>query len=76
MFDIERARRGRQLVTATIGVTDSAFLNSHEKRWGVLISAHPTNRFTIQFQGAAVLDQGITVYPGTLPLLLTHADFG
>lgn len=61
----------RQEVHALVGITDSPLLGPNPYRVGLIISAPLTNRFTISFDGvAAVLDQGITIYPGSNPFFL------
>ena len=42
----------------------------------MLITAPPTNRFTIEIDGLAILDDGITMYPADPPLLLKIVDLG
>ena len=64
------------LVTASIGVADTAFLSADANRISIIISAPSTNRCTINFEGAAVLDQGITLYPGGPPLSLNLTQHG
>lgn len=51
-------------------------LGPSPKRVGLIFSAPPTNRLTISFGSLAVLDQGITLYPGQNPLQLWVKDFG
>jgi hypothetical protein len=51
-------------------------LQANEKRTALIISAGPTNRFTLSFGQDAVLDSGITVFPATRPLQLRQCDYG
>jgi hypothetical protein len=61
----------KQEVHAPVGLTDSPLLGANPYRVGLIISAPLTNRFTISFsEGVAVLDGGITLYPGATPLFL------
>jgi hypothetical protein len=47
-----------------------------EKRRGLIIVSPGANRFTLSNLSVAVLDQGLTIYPGTLPLRLNWEDDG
>lgn len=68
---------GREQRTVAIQAAASTQLaGPNERRRGILISAPPTNRVTLSFAGAAVLDQGITIYPAGNPLYLTTDVFG
>lgn len=69
-------RRGLDQKTTSVDTTDSPLLGPNPRRWALIFSAPLTNRYTLSFKRAAVLDEGITVYPTTLPLVLTHNEFG
>lgn len=62
--------------SVSVGTTSTVLLGGNPRRWALLIGAPNANRISLDFQRAAVLDQGITLYPSGPPLLLTHADFG
>lgn len=59
-----------------IATTDSQLLGPNPNRHSLLISSGLSNRFTISFGDAAVLDKDITIYPGQAPLILRYDDFG
>ena len=60
----------------SVGTGPTAFLPAKRNRTALIISAPQTNRFTLSITPTATLDQGLTVYPGTLPLVLTRAEHG
>jgi hypothetical protein len=60
----------------SVGLTDTQLLGPNFKRLAVLISAPLQNRITLAFGMPAVLDQGITLYPGAAPLYLTMDMIG
>lgn len=63
-------------VTVTVDVTDILLLRGDANRISVLIVPPLTNRFTIRMGETAVLDSGITLYPGIQPLTLTLWEHG
>lgn len=68
-----------QVDQQTVSVSNAAstpLVRENNKRTRLIISAPPTNRFTISFGQDAVLDQGITVYPATLPLVIDEQGYG
>lgn len=70
-----RALRNQQ--TRLIANASSTVLaGPNPSRKALLISAPPTNRFTLSFGADAVLDQGITLYPAGPPLQLLAEDWG
>jgi hypothetical protein len=67
----------RDLRTVNIATTDTQLAGPNPRRRGLMISSPPTNRITVSFgDTAAVLDQGITLYPGNPPLLLEVGMWG
>lgn len=60
----------------TVGLSDTVIAPGNDRRRRLVISAPRTNRVTINFAGPAVLDQGINIHPGTLPLILIEEDIG
>lgn len=63
----------RQVLVTT---ASGPLLSASEKRRGIIIVAPAANRFTLSHLPVAVLDQGMTFYPGTLPLRLNWEDDG
>lgn len=65
------AQFARDQRSVVIGTSDTQLLGPNARRVGLILSAPPTNRITIQFgDSPAVLDQGITLYPAGPPLVL------
>ena len=62
--------------SVSVGVTDSPLAPINGHRYAILLSAPSTNRYTISLTGPAVLDQGITIYPGQPSLKLDSIEFG
>lgn len=61
----------------SVGTTSGGFIPGSDKRIGLIIIPGLVNRFTFSLKGVAVLDQGITLYPGTAPFNLRkdiHGD--
>ena len=69
-----RTTSSQQLVI--VGTSSVTFLVSSPRRVAIIVSAPPTNRFTLSLQTTAVLDQGINVYPTGQPLVLTIETHG
>lgn len=63
-------------IVATIAITDSAFIGPDPHRICLIIPAPLTNRITLAWGEAAVLDLGITLYPTNPPLVLTLKHHG
>jgi hypothetical protein len=55
---------------APVDVVDGPFVPQSDTRVALVIQAPQTNRVTLSWGGAAVLDQGITLYPGGAALVL------
>lgn len=68
--------RSRDQRSPLIATTDTLLVGPNPRRVAIVISGPPTNRFTVSFGGAAVLDQGITQYPLAAPLVLDHDVWG
>jgi len=66
----------RDQLSVVIGTADTELLGPNEKRMAIYISAPATNRFTLSIKGPAILDQGITIYPGQAPFYLTYERIG
>jgi hypothetical protein len=62
--------------TVTIGTTSTAFIPRSDKRVAIVLNPPLTNRYTISMVNPAVLDVGITVYPGQWPVILSLQDVG
>jgi hypothetical protein len=62
--------------TVSVATTDSPLAPANGHRKSILISCPPTNRISLAFGQAAVLDQGITLFPGERPFLMDRNDFG
>jgi hypothetical protein len=60
----------------SVGTGSTLLLGGNMLRWAILIAAPNTNRITLNFQGPAALDQGITLYPGRDPLWLLYDRLG
>jgi hypothetical protein len=61
---------------ATVTTSSGLLVSVNPRRWALVISAPLTSRITLDFGGPAVLDQGIVLYPATLPLLLSSEHIG
>ena len=57
-------------------VNSTQILGPNVKRRAVIINAPPVNRVTISLTNSAVLDQGITLYPGGQPFQITTGNVG
>jgi hypothetical protein len=60
----------------TVGTVDTRFLGSNPNRLAIVFCPHIANRYTIKLFTAAILDSGITIFPGQIPFIMRHADFG
>jgi len=60
----------------SVQITDTAIIGPDPNRVGLILSPGPTNRYSIAFGTAAVLDQGLTIPPGVSPLILSLEDLG
>jgi hypothetical protein len=60
----------------TIQTTDSPLVAPSPRRRGLLFIPPLTNRYTVSTNPVATLDQGITLYPGQVPVLLAGEDYG
>lgn len=63
----------------TVNVTSGtavALIPASPNRVALIVSAPPTNRFTLSLLGTAVLDQGVTLYPADPPLMFHVRDHG
>lgn len=60
----------------SVGTTSTQILGPNPRRWGLLIGSPLTNRVTLSPRLAAVLDNGITLYPTNAPLYLTFGHIG
>lgn len=58
------------------GGASTQFLQEAADRVGIIVNAPLTNRFTLSLATGAVLDEGITLYPGNDPLILTVEQHG
>lgn len=56
--------------------TSTQLLGPQDRRFSLIISAPASNRITLSFLGAAVLDEGITLHPGGPPLVLEWDTLG
>jgi hypothetical protein len=65
-----------QNTVQALAASSRQLVQANEKRTALIISAGPTNRFTLSFGQDAVLDSGITVFPATRPLMLRQCDVG
>jgi len=61
---------GSSVRVVTITGSSSELLEPNDSRIGLIVPSSNTGRFTISFAGAAVLDQGINIPVGVLPLQL------
>jgi hypothetical protein len=65
---------GDQVVT--VATSSTVLVPRDEARISLIIQAPLTNRFSLSWGADAVLDQGITLYPGAAPLILYLASHG
>src|SRR5215475_3758701 len=67
----------RQEVLKTVTFAAAVqLIGSSPRRRALIFNPGPTNRYTISFAGTAVLDQGLTIYPGQTPFKLDIDDCG
>lgn len=64
------------LYSVSVGLTDTAVVPQDDRRIALIISAPLTNRVSLNWEGAAILDAGITLYPGGPPLVLSLREHG
>jgi hypothetical protein len=70
-------KKFRSVLRVTILAAGSGVLaGANPNRVGLLLCSPPTNRYSVDFNRDAVLDQGLTIFPGTTPLVLSGRDFG
>jgi hypothetical protein len=72
----QQSRSRRDQRTVSVGTTDSPLLGPNPQRKAIIFVAPATNRYTVSFTGAAVLDQGLTIYPGQPPMNLDRDVYG
>ena len=59
-----------------VALTTTSFLEESSDRVGLIINAPLTDYFTISLEETAILNEGITLYAGNEPLILTLAEHG
>lgn len=59
-----------------VGTSSGPLISASEKRKAIIICAPGANRFTLSMDIPAVLDQGLTVYPGDRPTELWYHYHG
>jgi hypothetical protein len=69
-------RLGRDARGISVGLADTIIAGPSLKRFAIIIGAPLTNRVTLDFGKPAVLDNGITLYPGGPPFLLLYDHIG
>lgn len=70
-------KTGVNNVAASILVASSRqILGPNPQRIAAIFVAPATNRYTIGFAQAAVLDQGLTIPPATQAFAMTKAEYG
>lgn len=62
--------------TVTVGLTDTPLLGPNPQRKALILVAPSTNRYTVSFNGTAVLDAGLTIYPGQAPVVIDRDTYG
>lgn len=72
--EFRRTRTRR--VTVSVQLTDTPLIPGDPNRLAITFVSGATNRYTLGFREAAVLDQGVTIYPATMPYTLTIEDHG
>jgi|ERR1700730_375174 len=73
---MSRKGMNRNAGSTLVGTSSGLLIGGNMLRWAILISAPNTNRVTLNFQGPAALDLGITLYPGRDPLWLLYDRLG
>lgn len=68
--------RGSTEVSVSVGTSSTEVLGPSKSRQEILISAPSQFRVSFGFRGAAVLDQGLTIYPGMPPIRLCREYYG
>lgn len=63
-------------LSTPIGTTSTRLLGPNPKRRALILSPTSLNRCTVSLGMAAVLDQGLTLYPGTQAPPLTYGTYG
>lgn len=58
--------------SVTLGATSTPVVGPNERRIGVWFSAPASGRYSIAFGEAAVLDSGITIHAGQVPVFVTY----
>lgn len=69
-------RTSANQTNVTVGTTSGQLVGPNQNRRALVISSPVTNRITLSWAGAAVLDRGITLYPNDPPLELTYDKWG
>lgn len=62
--------------SATIGATATTIIGANAHRRRLVISPPSGGRVTLAFNGAAVLDQGLTIQTGTTPRTISREEYG
>lgn len=62
--------------TVNVALTSTALVPAAANRVALIISAPLTNRFTLSLVSTAILDQGLTMYPGQQSFALNIRDHG
>ena len=66
----------RSQTSVVVGTSSAQLIVPNDKRFSIVISCPRTNRITLSFGAPAVLDQGITLFPGGLPFVLLYNYVG
>jgi hypothetical protein len=64
------------MVTISFGAPSTQLMAPASNRIGLIVNSPSTDRFTISLLSPAVIDRGITLYPGGRPLKLTSSQHG
>lgn len=75
MFAGLKTRSYQQIISMTY-YESRLLVEANPNRIGLFIYPTRIRRFTISLEDTALLDQGITLYPGNKPLLLTREKHG
>lgn len=62
--------------TVTVGTASTQLLGPNPRRVGVIVSSPPTNAITLSWAGAAVLNEGVTLFPADSPWAMYSYQIG
>lgn len=69
-------KKGLNPLSVVVATTSTSLIGPNPHRTALIISSGLTNRFSVAFGVAAILDSGLTIRPGVNPIILSRDVLG